>query len=350
MTLQAHVVRAMGALDLDVAVDTEAGEVVAILGPNGAGKSTFLRCLAGLVALDAGRIVLDGQVLDDPGTDTFVPAERRPIGVVFQDYLLFGHLDALDNVAFGLRARGMRRPEARRRAAELLDRVGLGPVAHHRPSTLSGGQQQRVALARALAGDPRLLLLDEPLAALDVTTRVEVRRELRAHLAGFDGVRIIVTHDPLDAYALAERVVILEGGKVSQSGTLQDLTARPRTRYVADLVGTNLYRGVSRGTLHTTEAGATLATVDAVDGPAFVAIAPRAVALYRNPPEGSPRNMWRSVVAHIDRHPDRARIRLDGPVPIVAEVTAGAIDEMGLRVGEPVWAVVKATEITTYPA
>jgi molybdate transport system ATP-binding protein len=350
MTLQAQVVRAIGSLYLDVTIDTKPGEVVAVLGPNGAGKSTLLRCLAGLLAIDEGSVVLDGEVLDDPERDVFVAAERRPIGVVFQDYLLFQNMDAVENVAFGLRARGVRRVEARRRATDLLERLGVRGVAHQRPRELSGGQQQRVALARALAGDPRLLLLDEPLAALDVTTRVEVRRELRTQLGAFDGVRLIVTHDPLDAYALAERVVILENGRVSQCGTLQELTERPRSRYVADLVGTNLYRGTSHGTLHTTESGATLATADAVDGPAFVSIPPHAVALYHNPPEGSPRNMWRCSVAHVDRHPERARVRLDGPIPIVAEVTSRALDEMRLHPGDAVWAVVKATEVTTYPA
>jgi molybdate transport system ATP-binding protein len=350
VTLQAHVVRALGSLRLDAVVDTKPGEVLAVLGPNGAGKSTLLRCLAGLLAIDDGTIVLDDEVLDDPANDVFVTAEHRPIGVVFQDYLLFPHMDALDNVAFGLRAKGMRRAEARRRAEELLERLGLGHVGRHRPGALSGGQQQRVALARALAGDPRLLLLDEPLAALDATTRVEVRRELRAQLAEFDGVRIVVTHDPLDAYALAERVVVLEDGRVSQSGTLQELTERPRSRYVADLVGTNLYRGTSHGTVHTTESGATLATADALDGPAFVTIPPHAVALYRNPPEGSPRNLWAGTVADVDRHPERARVRVVGPVPIVAEVTSRALDEMALRPGDSVWAVVKATEVTTYPA
>jgi molybdate transport system ATP-binding protein len=350
MTLSAHVARSVGSLSLDVALDTKPGEVLAILGPNGAGKSTLLRCLAGLLPLDAGHVTLDGVVLDDPHTRVFVPAERRPIGVVFQDYLLFDHMDAADNVAFGLRARGVKRAESRRRATELLERVGLADHAHHRPRALSGGQQQRVALARALAGDPRLLLLDEPLAALDVTTRAAVRRDLRDHLAGFDGVRVIVTHDPLDAYALAERVVIVEGGRVSQTGTLPELTAQPRSRYVADLVGTNLFRGTGHGTTFTTDHGATLETGDAVDGSAFVAIAPHAVALYRSPPDGSPRNIWRGVVAYADRQPDRARIRLDGELPIVAEVTARALDAMQLRPGDELWAVVKATEIATYPA
>ncbi|HEX7096044.1 MAG TPA: ABC transporter ATP-binding protein [Acidimicrobiales bacterium] len=350
MTLHAHVVRSIGSLELDVVLDVEPGATVAILGPNGAGKSTLLRCLAGLVALDAGRIELDGTALDDPERGVFVPAERRSVGVVFQDYLLFPNLDALDNVAFGLRARGMRRGDARRRAGELLERVGLGPFARRRPHELSGGQQQRVALARALAGDPRLLLLDEPLAALDVSSRASVRRELRDHLRGFDGVRILVTHDPLDAYALAERVMILEGGVVIQSGTLHEVTAQPRSRYVADLVGANLYRATSRGTTLTLDNGTTLVSANHLDGDVLVAISPASVALYRTPPGGSPRNAWCGTVRDVDRHLDRVRVRLDGPLPIVAEVTTGALEELGLRHGESVWAVVKATEVDTYPA
>jgi molybdate transport system ATP-binding protein len=350
MTLDARIVRTIGSLMLDVTLETKPGEVVAILGPNGAGKTTMLRCLAGLLALTKGHIALDGVVLDDATSGAFVAAERRPIGVVFQDYLLFDHLTALENVAFGLRARGMRRGDARRRAAELLDRVGLAPMRQARPRSLSGGQQQRVALARALAGDPRLLLLDEPLAALDVTTRAEVRRELRSQLSEFDGVCVVVTHDPLDAYALAERVVILEGGRVSQAGPLHEVTTQPRSRYVADLVGTNLLRGVSRGTQFTTESGATIMTSSEVEGSAFVAVPPTAVAIYRSAPDGSPRNVWQATIADIDLLPDRARLRLDGPVPVVAEVTTAALDALELRTGDRVWVSVKATEVVPYPA
>ena len=191
------------------------GEVVAVLGPNGAGKSTLLRCLAGLLPIDARPDrARRRRCSTTPPPDVFVPAEHRPIGVVFQDYLLFGHLTALENVAFGLRARGTSRAEARRRARRAGSSASASPTT---PATdraaLSGGQQQRVALARALAAEPRLLLLDEPLAALDVSTRGDVRRDLRRHLEAFDGVRILVTHDPLDAYALADRVVILDGGR-----------------------------------------------------------------------------------------------------------------------------------------
>ena len=232
-------------LQLDLRVDD--GEVVALLGPNGAGKTTALRAIAGLRPLDAGRIELDGRVLDEPAAGTFVPPEQRSVGVVFQDHLLFPHLTALENVAFGLRARGVRRREARAAAQAWLDRMGLADVAGARPRTLSGGEAQRVALARALAVEPRLLLLDEPLAALDAGTRVRVRADLRRHLAAFPGGRLLVTHDPLDAIVLADRLVILERGRVTQTGTPAEVTARPASRYVAQLVGINLLFGTAAG-------------------------------------------------------------------------------------------------------
>src|SRR6185295_273722 len=209
-------------------------------------------CLAGLLPIDAGRIDLDGECLDDPAGKVFVPPERRPVAVVFQSYLLFNNLTALENVAFGLRARGVAKGAARARAAEWLERVGLSDHAGHRPQALSGGQAQRVALARALATEPRLLLLDEPLAALDAGTRGDVRRDLRRHLSSFDGVRLLVTHDPVDAYTLAERVVVLEAGHIVQAGTLTEISAQPRSRYIADLVGVNLIKGTGRdGTITT---------------------------------------------------------------------------------------------------
>ena len=227
MSLDARVTRTLGTFTLDAHVTVKGGETVAILGPNGAGKTTLFRCLAGLLPIEAGRIELDGEPLDDPAAGVFVQPERRPVAVVFQDYLLFPNLSALENVAFGLRARGTARAEARALAAS----GWRGWVSTITPSTgpraLSGGQAQRVALARALATEPRLLLLDEPLAALDAGARSDVRRDLRRHLATFDGARLLVTHDPVDAYALAERVVILEAGRAVQAGTLSDVSARP---------------------------------------------------------------------------------------------------------------------------
>jgi molybdate transport system ATP-binding protein len=235
--LAASVRVSLGRLDLDVRVDVEDGEVVALVGPNGAGKTTFLRCVAGLQPLDAGRVTVDGRVLDDPATGEWVPPAERTVGVVFQDHLLFPRLSALDNVAFGLRAHKMPKAAARARAAGWLDRVGLADHAGARPKALSGGQSQRVALARALAIEPRVLLLDEPLAALDVQARAQTRDELARHLATFPGARLLVTHDLADAVALADRLVVVEGGRVTQAGTASDLASDPATPYVADLVG-----------------------------------------------------------------------------------------------------------------
>jgi molybdate transport system ATP-binding protein len=331
-------------------LNVEPGEVVAILGPNGAGKSTILRALAGLVAIDHGRITIDDRVLDDSVDDTFVAVERRPIGVVFQDYLLFAHLSALENVAFGLRARGTPRAEARRRAGEWLERVGLAGHASHRPHALSGGQAQRVALARALATDPRLLLLDEPLAALDAGTRSGVRHDLRRHLDSFDGMRILVTHDPVDAYALADRVAILDAGRIVQIGTIAEVTAHPRSRYVADLVGTNLVVGTVTDGVLTTDAGARVVIADAPPGRSFAVIRPQAIALLRDEPVGSSaRNVWSGTVGDIDRLGDRVRVGIVGVLPLTAEITAAALEAMHLRHGDETHALVKATDIEAYP-
>jgi molybdate transport system ATP-binding protein len=294
--------------------------------------------------------VLDGTVLEDTEAGTWVPTERRPVGFVFQDYLLFPHLSALENVAFGLRARGLPRAEARRRAAAWLERVGLAAHGASRPRALSGGQAQRVALARALAGDPRLLLLDEPLAALDAATRAEVRRDLRRHLASFDGTRLLVTHDPLEAIALADRLVVLEGGRVTQTGTPAQVSARPRSRYVAELVGVNLFRGRADGGRVELASGAVVVTAGDHHGEVFAAVHPHAVALHRHRPEGTPRNVWAGTADTLDVLGDRVRVRVTGSMPIVAEVTPAAAGELRLADGGPVWASVKATEVTVYPA
>ncbi len=346
--LRADVALRLGALDLEVALEAGPREIVALLGPNGAGKTTFMRAVAGLVPIARGRVTLDEVVLDDPGRAVHVPAERRPIGVVFQNYLLFPHLTVLENVAFGLRAR--HRPDARPTALRWLDRVGLRAYADARPASLSGGQAQRVALARALAIDPRLLLLDEPLAALDATSRVELRHELRRHLASFEGVRVLVTHDPLEAAALADRLVIVESGRVVQSGPVADVTRRPRSRFVADLVGVNLLRGHADGGLVALPGGQYLAAPDAHGGDVFAVIHPRSVAIHRLRPEGTPRNVWRGSVDAVEILGDRARVAIVGELPIVAEVTPAAIRELELREHAQVWVSVKAAEVGVYPA
>jgi molybdate transport system ATP-binding protein len=325
--------------------------VVALVGPNGAGKSSVLRCLGGLQPIDDGHISIDGTVVDDPDTDVFVEPEHRAVGFVFQDYVLFEHLSVLENVAFGLRARGVGRAEARERAGRWLDRLGLAEYGSDRPGTLSGGQAQRVALARAMATNPRVLLLDEPLAALDVGTRAVVRRDLRRHLESFDGMRLIVTHDPVEAHALADRVIVLEAGRISQSGSLPEITAHPRTRYVADFVGVNLVAGDVVDGVLTTASGGRVVIADATDGPTLATIRPHSVVLVRGEaPASSARNTWAGSIVDIDRLGERVRVVIDGELPLTAEITASALDELRLGLGDPVHASVKATDIEVAPS
>jgi len=338
----------LGTLMLDVDLQVVDGEVVALLGPNGAGKTTLLRALAGLQPLTRGRLVVDDQVLDDPGRGILVPPERRPCAFVFQDHLLFPHMTARANVAFGPRSRGVPRAAADDLATTWLGRMRLGPQADDKPRALSGGQAQRVALARALATDPRLLLLDEPLSSLDVTARGAVRNELRQHLREFAGSCVIVTHDPLDAAVVADRLLIIEAGSVVQDGTVAEVTARPRSAYVADLMGINLLSATADGTtLHVDDAELTAADVH--DGPVFVVVAPSAVALYGSRPSGSPRNVWSTRVDELHLVGDRARVHLGAPIPLVAEVTPAALAELDIAEGAPTWAAVKATQLVVYP-
>jgi len=350
MSLDVDVRTVLGTLDLQMKFGLEEGEVVARLGPNGAGKTTLLRAVAGLAPIVAGRVALDGEVLEETASGRYVPTEERPIGFVFQDYLLFPHMSVLENVAFGLRARGTGRAEAGRRAMEWVDRVGLRDRASSRPAELSGGERQRVALARALAPDPRVLLLDEPLAALDATTRVSVRRDLKAHLASFRGVRLVVTHDPLEAAMLADRLIVMEGGKHVQTGAPAEVTEHPRSRYVADLVGVNLLRGEASPGAVRVASGHVVAAAGAESGDVFAVIHPRAVSVHRSRPEGSPRNVWRGRAHGVELYGDRARVRIDGEVPIVAEVTPAALAELRLAEGGDVWLSFKATDVSVYPA
>jgi len=350
VSLAASIRLTLGPLDLEIAVTVEEGEVVALLGPNGAGKTTLLRAIAGLVPFSSGYVRLDGKVLEDPAEGLYVPTERRPIGFVFQDYLLFPHLTVLENVAFGLRSRGSSRPAAAEKAAQWLDRVGLKSYAGSKPAELSGGQRQRVALARALAPDPRLLLLDEPLAALDVTTRAEVRRDLKRHLDSFEGIRLVVTHDPLEAVALADRLIVMEQGRLVQTGTAAEVTEHPRSQYVADLVGVNLLRGEADHGSIKLPGGKIIAAAGAELGEVFAVVHPRAVAIHRTHPEGSPRNVWPGRAAGIELLGNRVRVRIDGDVPLVAEVTPAALRELNLVEGGDVWLSFKATDVGVYPA
>ncbi|MFJ3494395.1 ABC transporter ATP-binding protein [Streptomyces sp. NPDC086091] len=343
--LDARLVVDRGDFRLDVTLRAAPGDVVAVLGPNGAGKTTALRALAGLTDLTDGHLRLDGVPLER------VPPESRPVGVVFQDYLLFPHLSALDNVAFGPRCQGMPKAAARARAAEWLARMGLAEHAGARPRRLSGGQAQRVALARALATRPRLLLLDEPLAALDARTRLDVRAQLRRHLDDFEAVAVLVTHDPLDAMVLADRLVVVEDGRVVQEGAPAEIARHPRTDYIAHLVGLNLYRGRAEGHTVRLDAGPSLTTADDLSGPVFVTFPPDAVTLHRDRPAGSSaRNVWRCEVAGLESRGDRVRVALSGEPALAADVGTVAAAELGLHTGAMVWAAVKAAQTHAYPA
>jgi len=330
---------------LDARISIPPGRTAALLGPNGAGKSTVVAALAGLLPVDAGRIVLDGRVLDDPEDGVLLPAEERSIGVVFQDYVLFPHLTVLDNVAFGLRSRGVRKASAAAGARLWLERFGIGDLVDRKPTDLSGGQAQRVALARALITEPDLLLLDEPLAAMDATTRVELRRTLSDHLAGFSGPRMLITHDPTEAFLLADEIHVIEGGRITQVGSPDDIRLRPRTPYIADLAGSNLLVGTaSAGTI--TVGGGRLTIADTrISGSVLATVHPRAVVVSVAEPAGSSRNAWATTIVRIEHYGDRVRVQTGEPLPITAEITPGALEDLGIGEGSAVWVSIKATEI-----
>ena len=330
---------------LDVELKIAACRTVALLGPNGAGKSSVVAALAGLLPIRRGRIELGSRPLDDPGAGLFVPPEERRIGVVFQDHVLFPHLTVRQNVAFGLESRGVRGADARNRALEWLERLDLRELAERRPRELSGGQSQRVALARALITEPELLLLDEPLAALDVTTRARLRRVLTEHLALFPGPRLLITHDPTEASLLADEIHVIEGGRIVQTGTAEEIRLRPRTAYVADLAGSNLLTGTAdRGVVSSGDVRLRVADTR-ISGEVLVTIHPRAIALHLSRPEGSPRNSWQTRVTWVEESGERVRLSVGDPQPLTVEVTPEACRALGIERGTSLWLSIKATEI-----
>jgi molybdate transport system ATP-binding protein len=327
--------------------------VVGVLGPNGAGKSTLLKALAGLIPVSTGRISLGGAVLDDARTRQFTEPAGRPVGFVFQDYRLFPHLSVLENVAFSPRVKGQGKRAARAAALDWLRRLRLDRLADRKPGALSGGQAQRVALARALAGNPELLLLDEPLSALDAGTRLDVQAELRTHLAEFAGPCLLVTHDPLEALVLTDRLLVLEDGRIVQAGTPGQVARQPATDYVARLVGLNLYAGQAEGTRVALADGGVFETVGvgpAVRGEALVAVRPSAIAVGRQRPVGqSPRNVWPARITGLTMLADRVRLDLAGEPSALVDVTAAAVADLSLQPGSEVWLSVKATDLEVYP-
>jgi molybdate transport system ATP-binding protein len=345
---------ARGGFGLSVTFAVEPGQVVGVLGPNGAGKSTLLKALAGLIPVSAGRISLGGTVLDDAATRQFTEPAGRPVGFVFQDYRLFPHLSVLENVAFSPRAKGLGRRAAREAALSWLRRLGLDRLADRKPAALSGGQAQRVALARALAGAPELLLLDEPLSALDAGTRLDVQGELRTHLAEFGGPCLLVTHDPLEALVLADRLLVLEDGRIVQSGRPAQVARQPATDYVAKLVGLNLYAGSVAGSRVALADGGVFEITGRPGRPAraevLVAVRPSSIAVsHQRPAEQSPRNVWPARITGLTMLADRVRLDLAGEPPALADVTAAAVAELSLQSGSEVWLSVKATDLEVYP-
>ena len=318
--------------------------VTAVIGPNGTGKTTLGRAVAGLDRLERGRLEVAGTAVDDPAAGVFVPAHRRPVGMVFQDHRLFGHLRVIDNVAFGLRRAGADRAGARRQAGALLERVGVDSEAwQRRPAALSGGQRQRVAVARALAPEPEVLIVDEPLASVDSAGRAQLRA-----LLGESPARhvLLITHDPVDVATLAQQLVVLDGGAVAGRGSVAEVTASPGCEWAATFLGANVVLGRAQGTSVTTEGGLALTVAEEATGSVYVTFPAHAVTLHRDRPAGSARNAWQTEIQRVDVDGERARVHLGGPVQVRADITRRSADELDLRPGVTVWASLKATELT----
>ncbi len=343
------------------AFEVPAGETVAVLGPNGAGKSTLLAMLAGLLTPDAGRILLAGRELTRSvnGRTLVVPPEQRRVGLMGQDPLLFPHLSAVDNVAFGPRSQGRSRAASRLAAEEWLERMGLSAMGSRRPGQLSGGQRQRVALARALAAEPLLLLLDEPLGALDAETVPDIRQVLRTHLRDSGTTSILVTHDVVDAAVLADRLIVLDRGRVVDDGTTSAVLSTPRSSFGATLAGLNLIVGTVVDDAPSA-AGAMVRTADGLllSGVAVTALhrgesaaavfRPSAVSVFSAAPGGSPRNSWNTTIASLEPGSAAVRLRTGGEPAVAVDVTPAAVAELGLMPGAQVVLSVKATEVVIH--
>jgi molybdate transport system ATP-binding protein len=347
--LQARVGLPDRGIDLQLAV--EAGRTLALLGPNGAGKSTALASIAGLLRPGAGRVVLDGRVLFSRNTDglTWAPPHSRGVALLAQEARLFPHLSALDNVAFGPRSAGMPRGRARDVARQWLARVDAESLADRRPAALSGVQAQRVAIARALATEPRLLLLDEPLSALDVDAAPAIRQLLRRVLQG--RTTILVTHDILDAVLLADDIAVLDDGSVVEQGPTARVLTRPTSRFAARIAGLNLVRGTAHGTTVSTAEGLRvegLSDDDLPDGaPAVAVFSPSAVGVYREAPAGSPRNVVHATVTELEPPGHQVRVHT---AYLSADITPAALADLGLAPGAQVVLTVKASEVAVYAA
>jgi len=342
-------------VEFDLAL--EDGEVLAVLGPNGVGKSTLLLMIAGLLRPDHGRIELGGNVVTDTDAGIFVPAYARGVAMLSQRALLFPHMSAAANVAYAPRCKGQSRSSSRAIAQRWLDAVGAAELADRRPAQLSGGQAQRVAVARALAAEPQVLLLDEPMAALDVTAAPALRRLLRDILRGKGRTAIIVTHDLLDALAIADKVVVFEGGRVAECGPVRAVLSSPRSGFAARIAGVNLVAGVvaEQGVIRTDWGTEVSGNGDLEPGAAAVALfRPTAVAVYLDATHGSPRNVFPVTIAEMDIHGTAVRVRgtdqPDGGTGLAADITAASAADLDLAPGQNVYFAVKTQEVELHPA
>ena len=334
-------------IELDIDLRVNARRRAAIVGPSGAGKSTLLRIIAGLRSPDPGRVVLGDEVWLDSSSGIDLPPEERACGFMFQDYALFPHLSAWRNVAFGLPGD---RPTRRRRALEQLERFGVGGLADARPAALSGGERQRVALARALSRDPNVLLLDEPLSALDTRTRAHAGRELDGALGRAGALAIVVTHDFSEAALLADEIFVMDEGRVVQRGTATELSARPASAFVADFAGSVVLNGTARPaarglTKVELDGGGTVNSTDLIDGAVAALVFPWEISLE---PPGAPHpssalNRLAVDVVSVTEIGNRVRVGLAAPQPLVAEVTAESVSSLGLGPGTRATATWKAT-------
>lgn len=343
---------AVGDFRFDARFEVNPGPPTVLIGPNGSGKSTCLKLIAGLLRPDRGSVTLGGNVLSDAAAGLSLAPSRRRVGVLFQDYALFPHLTVRENISFGPRMAFKRRAEREKIVDRWLGRLGIEVLAGAEVSSLSGGEKQKVALARALAAEPRCLLLDEPFRSLDVSASMSVRRELREFLAEVAIPVLIVTHDPMDALILGESIVVLEGGEISQMGRLRDLLRQPRTGFVAEFTGLNLFQAaLEPGTGLKSAAAGPLefhVIADSLSGEVCLTFAPADVTLFHAWPEGSPRNVFRGAITEVLPLHDRVRVTIDAGLPIRAEVTREAAASLHMVPGEVLCAAVKAIAIHVY--
>jgi molybdate transport system ATP-binding protein len=336
----------LGALELDVKLSVAPGECLALAGPSGAGKTSILRIVAGLVRPDAGCVTCGGRTWLDTERGVNVAPEARRCGYVFQEHALFGHLRAWQNVAYGLR--DVPRGERRARAVELLGRFGMDALADARPRTLSGGERQRVALARALAVEPAVLLLDEPLAALDTRTRAGASRELHAVLRAAGVPALLVTHDFGEAALLGDDVGVIDAGRVVQQGTAAELAAEPASAFVADFTGAVVLTGTARAegglTRVALDGGGEVASLEPASGPVTVSVYPWEIEILPESDHhhGSAQNRLAVHVLSVTTVGSRVRVGLAAPQPLTAEVSEAAVRELGLEPGARVVASWKA--------